>query len=261
MGYFGRKRDTAMPGYNRERLLSSFFDNVTFDQVCAVLDTHIANHIPGYMMSLNLDILIRADKDPEFRAALESADLILMDSAPLMKITHKQGIDCVEKLSGSDLMPRICEFAASKGYSCAIVGGMPGVPEKAAASLSAQYPGLLFKGAISPEYGFEKDSAKLQMLLSKVAGLNADVLFLCLGEPKSGLLVSRHLSELGVSFVFNVGAAVDFAAGNVDRAPKWMQDHSLEWFYRFVKEPRRLFKRYFTDSWHFLAMCFKRSAQ
>ena len=210
-----------MPGYNRERLLSSFFDNVTFDQVCAVLDTHIANHIPGYMMSLNLDILIRADKDPEFRAALESADLILMDSAPLMKITHKQGIDCVEKLSGSDLMPRICEFAASKGYSCAIVGGMPGVPEKAAASLSAQYPGLLFKGAISPEYGFEKDSAKLQMLLSKVAGLNADV----------------------------------------DRAPKWMQDHSLEWFYRFVKEPRRLFKRYFIDSWHFLAMCFKRSAQ
>lgn len=246
-----------MPGYNRERLLSSFFDNVTFDQVCDVLNAHVASHTPGYMMSLNLDILIRADKDPEFRAALEGADLILMDSAPLMKIAHKQGVDCVEKLSGSDLMPRICELAANKGYRCAIVGGMPGVPEKAAATLSAQYPGLVIKDAISPEYGFEKDPAQLQMLLSKIAGLNVDILFLCLGEPKSGLLVNRRLSEFGVSFVFNVGAAVDFAAGNVDRAPKWMQDHGMEWFYRFVKEPRRLFKRYFVDSWHFLSICRK----
>lgn len=246
-----------MPGYSRERLLSSFFDNVTFDQVCDVLDAHVTSHTPGYMMSLNLDILIRADKDSEFRAALEGADLILMDSAPLMKIAHRQGVDCIEKLSGSDLMPRICEFAANKGYSCVIVGGMPGVPEKAAAVLSTQYPGLVIKDTISPEYGFEKDSAKLQALLSRVAGLNADVLFLCLGEPKSGLLVNRHLCELGVSFVFNVGAAVDFAAGSVDRAPKWMQDHGLEWFYRFMKEPRRLFKRYFVDSWHFLSMCRK----
>lgn len=243
-----------MPGYNRERLLSSFFDNVTFDQVCEVLDEHVSNLTPGYMMSLNLDILIRADKDPEFRAALEGADLILMDSAPLMKIARKRSADCVEKLSGSDLMPRICEFAASKGYGCAIVGGMPGVPEKAAAALSAQFPGLIFKGSISPEYGFEKDAVKLQMLLSKVADLHADILFLCLGEPKSGLLVNRHLEEFGVPFVFNVGAAVDFAAGNVDRAPKWMQDHSLEWFYRFLKEPRRLFRRYFIDSWKFLGI-------
>lgn len=145
-----------MPGYNRERLLSSFFDNVTFDQVCEVLDEHVSNRTPGYMMSLNLDILIRADKDPEFRVALESADLILMDSAPLMKIAHKRGVDCVEKLSGSDLMPRICEFAASKGYSCAIVGGMPGVPEKAAAALSAQYPGLILKAPFLPNMDLRK---------------------------------------------------------------------------------------------------------
>lgn len=246
-----------MPGYNRERLLSSYFDNVTFDQVCDVLDRCVSSHVPGYMMSLNLDILIRAEKDPEFRAALEGADLILMDSAPLMKIAHKQGINCVDKLSGSDLMPCICEFAASQGYSCAIVGGMPGVPEKAAANLSYQYPGLVFKGAISPEYGFEKDPTKLQLYLSQVSALNADILFLCLGEPKSGLLANHHLNEFGVSFVFNVGAAVDFAAGNVSRAPKWMQDHCLEWFYRFLKEPKRLFRRYFVDSWKFLGIVLK----
>lgn len=242
-------------GNARVEFLSTVFDNITFNDVCRVLDEHAETRTAGYMMSLNLDIMIRADKDPVFASALEGADLVLMDSAPLIKVARKRGIECVEKLSGSDLMPRICEYAVKRGYSCAIAGGMPGVPEKAAANLAAKYPGLVFKGAISPEYGFEKDSAKLKATLDQIAALDADVLFLCLGEPKSGLLVHEHLCEMGHPFVFNVGAAVDFAAGNVERAPKWMQDHGLEWLYRFAKEPKRLFKRYFVDSWHFLAMC------
>ena len=244
-----------MAGCYREKLLSSFFDNVTFDQVCRVVDEHVGSHDPGYMMSLNLDIMIRADKDPVFADALVGADLILMDSAPLIKVASKRGIECVEKLSGSDLMPRICEHAARRGYTCAIVGGMPGVPEKAAEELAAQFPGLVFKKAISPEFGFEKNSESLNAVIGQIADLGADILFLCLGEPKSGLLVREHLGDMGVSFVFNVGAAVDFAAGNVNRAPKWMQDHGFEWLYRFLKEPKRLFKRYFIDSWHFVAIC------
>lgn len=244
-------------GYNRVELLSMPFDNVTFDQVCHVIDDYMARNTSGYMMSLNLDIMIRADKDPAFAAALKGADLVLMDSTPLMKVAHKRSIDCVEKLSGSDIMPRICEFAAGKGYTCAIVGGMPGVPEKAAAELSAQFPGLVFRGAISPDYGFERDPKKLAAVLADIAALKTDILFLCLGEPKSGLLVHEHLGEMSAGFVFNVGAAVDFAAGNVERAPEWMQSHGLEWLYRFAQEPKRLFKRYFVDSWHFLAMCKK----
>ena len=246
-------------GHNRVEFLSTVFDNVTFDDVCRVLDEHVEARESGYMMSLNLDILIRADKDPKFASALECANLVLMDSAPLIKVARKRGIECAEKLSGSDLMPRICEYAAKRGYTCAIVGGLPGVPEKAASVLAAKYPGLVFTGVISPDYGFERDSAMLKATLDKIAVLDADVLFLCLGEPKSGLLVHEHLGEIGYPFVFNVGAAVDFAAGNVDRAPKWMQDHSLEWLHRFVKEPKRLFKRYFVDSWHFLTIVRKHS--
>lgn len=241
-------------GRKRVEFLSTVFDNVTFGEVCHVLDEHVKTRSAGYMMSLNLDILIRADKDPAFASALESADLVLMDSAPLIKVARGRGVECVEKLSGSDLMPRICEYAVRRGYTCAIVGGMPGVPEKAAAELSAKYPGLVFKGVISPDYGFEKNLATLNAVLEQIAAFGADILFLCLGEPKSGLLAHDHLVEMGHSFVFNVGAAVDFAAGNVDRAPKWMQEHGLEWLYRFAKEPKRLFKRYFVDSWHFLTI-------
>ncbi len=246
-------------GFNRVKLLSAPFDNVTFDDVCRVLDRHVETHTAGYMMSLNLDIMIRADKDPAFADSLECADLVLMDSAPLIKVALRQGIECTEKLSGSDLMPRICGYAAEHGYTCAIVGGMPGVPEKAAATLAAKYPGLVFTGAVSPDYGFEKDPETLKATLNEIADFDADIVFLCLGEPKSGLLVHEHLDEMGHPFVFNVGAAVDFAAGNVERAPKWMQEHSLEWLYRFGKEPKRLFKRYFVDSWHFLSIVRKHS--
>ncbi len=246
---------------DRVPFLGTVFDNVAFADVCRVVDEHVAGRAPGYMMSLNLDILIRADKDAAFSAALDGADLVLMDSAPLIKVAAKRGVACKEKLSGSDLMPRVCEHAASKGYTCAIVGGMPGVPEKAAEELAKRYPGLTFAGALSPDYGFEKDAAKLAATLRQIADCDADIVFLCLGEPKSGLLVHEHLAEMGHPFVFNVGAAVDFAAGNVERAPKWMQDHSLEWLYRFGQEPKRLFKRYFVDSWHFLAIVHKHSGQ
>ena len=241
----------------RVQLLSAVIDNVDFAQVCDVVDDHVATGIPGYMMSLNLDIMIKADQSEDVSRALNGADLILMDSAPLIKVARRRGIEVKEKLSGSDLMPRICAYAAEKGYTCAIMGGMPGVPEEAARRLIERYPGLRFVGTYSPDYGFEKNPDTLKAALEIVSSFNADILFVCLGDPKSALLIDAHLSELGAEFVFDVGAAVDFAAGNVERAPKWMQDHSLEWLYRFGKEPKRLFKRYFVDSWHFLSICIR----
>lgn len=238
----------------RIRFFGSCFDNVSYDEVCEAVDRCVDSGKPGYMMSLNTDILIKADSDPAFKAALEGANLVLMDSTPLMKLAAKEGIQVKEKLSGSDLMPRICQFAADRGYKCGIFGGKPGVPEMAKAKLEERFPNLQVIGCMSPPFGFEKDAAKTKMVLGEVRDWGADIVFLCLGEPKSGLLVSRHLEEMGVSYVFNVGAAVDFAAGNMPRAPKWMQDAGLEWLYRFVKEPRRLFKRYFVDSWHIITI-------
>ena len=238
----------------RVAFLGAAYDNVDFGEMCADLAEHVASRVPAYMMSLNLDILIRADKDAAFHDALMGADLILMDSTPLMRAARRRGLEVKEKLSGSDLMPRICAFAAERGYSCYILGGMPGVPEQAAENLAAECPGLEVAGTLSPEYGFERDEAMTQEVIDAVAQAKPDILFLCLGEPKSGLFVSKHLAELGVPYTFNIGAAVDFAAGNVTRAPEWMQRAGLEWLYRFFQEPKRLFKRYFVDSWHYLAL-------
>ena len=151
-------------------------------------------------------------------------------------------------------MPRVCAEAAGRGWSVLFVGGAPGIPDRAAENLAAANPGLRVAGAVSPEYGFERDPEKLSRVASQVRSSGADVMFLCLGAPKSEKILHGHLGDFGIPFSLCVGAAVDFAAGNVKRAPSWMQRAGLEWLYRFSREPRRLFRRYFIDSWRFVSI-------
>ena len=233
--------------------LNCKYHNANFNDVVHVLEKHIATRSPGFMVSLNVNIAIRLDKDPDFRRAFEAADLVLMDSQPLVNIARRQGLPVKEKLSGSDLMPRICSVAASRGYSCFILGGVNNVPKEAARSLSTKFPGLAIEG-YSPSFGFEKRKESLEAVLTLLKEKHVDILFLCLGAPKSEKLIYSNLDRLNIPFTFNVGAAVDFAAGSITRAPERVQRIGLEWLYRFSQEPSRLFRRYFVDSWEFLGI-------
>lgn len=233
----------------RTPFLNCHFDNMSFDEVVEVIREHIRTREPGFMVSLNTDIAVRLDEDPAFMEAYQAADLALMDSQPLVWLAQANGLPKPERLTGSDLMPRLCEVAAKDGWSCFFCGGMDGVPQKAAKNLSERFPGLIVAGAYSPAYGFEKTEEGIRELVNMVGAANPDLLFFCLGTPKTEKILYPHLEELGVPFTLSVGAAVDFAAGNVRRAPRWIQKAGLEWMFRFCQEPKRLFKRYFVDSW------------
>ncbi|AEB07297.1 glycosyl transferase, WecB/TagA/CpsF family [Coriobacterium glomerans PW2] len=236
----------------RVAFLNTAFDNVSLSQVREIVADHVQTCVPGYMVSLNSDIDIALEHDREFKAAHNQATLVLMDSQPLFNLARRQGIPVKEKISGSDLMGPVCQWALEQCWSIYILGGMPGVPKKAAENLQKKYPGLKVVGTLSPDYGFERDPVKLSAVLKAVAVTTPDILFVSLGAPKSEKFVHENLYSFGSSFIFNVGAGVDFAAGKIKRAPRWMSDHSLEWLYRFFQEPRRLFKRYFIDSWKLL---------
>lgn len=234
---------------HRTRFLNCHFDNVSFAEAVDVVRSHVQSRVPGFMVSLNTDIAVRLEEDPDFVAAYNAADLALMDSMPLIRLAGLTGIKVKERLSGSDLMPRICEVAAREGWSCFFLGGKGDVPVIAARNLSHRFPGLTVCGTFSPEYGFEKTPSGIAEVVQTVRSANPDLLFICLGTPKSEKILYPHLQEFNVPFTFSVGAAIDFAAGTVKRAPLWVQRANLEWFYRFLQEPRRLFKRYFVDSW------------
>lgn len=175
-----------------------------------------------------------------------------MDSQPLIWLARLSGIDVRERLTGSDLLPRLCEVAAREGWSCYIAGGKPGIPEQAARNLKEKYEGLRIAGTLSPRYGFELDPHGIADVASTIRNAQPDILFFCLGTPKTEKILYPHLEEFGASFTLSVGAAVDFAAGSVHRAPRVVQLLGLEWLFRFLQEPTRLFRRYFIDSWQLL---------
>lgn len=243
-----------MTDTHRTPFLNCHIDNVNFTEAVDVIRDHVREHVPGFMVSLNTDIAIRLEDDTAFRMAYDAADLALMDSEPLMRLAMHNGIEVKEKLSGSDLMPRICEVAATEGWRCYFLGGREGVPQQAAANLKQSFPGLVIVGTFSPPFGFEKSAEGIADVAARVRASCPDILFICLGTPKSEKILHPHLSDFDVPFTLSVGAAIDFASGTVARAPVWMQKAGLEWLFRFSQEPRRLFKRYFIDSWKFLGI-------
>lgn len=237
---------------HRVRFLNSHIDNVSRTEALSTIKECLDGSIPGYMVSFNTDICVKLEHDEEFRKAHEDATLVLMDSQPLTNLARRWGIPIKEKLAGSDLMPIVCEWAASEGFTCYILGGMPGVPEQAASNLALRFPGLNIAGTLSPALDFEKSASALESTIAEVARAQPDILFVCFGAPKSEIFMHRNLDALHAGFCLAVGAAVDFEAGNMRRAPLWMRRIGMEWFYRFLQEPRRLFKRYFVDSWTLL---------
>lgn len=216
---------------------------------------------PSHVLFLNVDVMVKADKDPALREAIERSDLSLMDGKPPLKVAQKQGVPLPEKVSGSDFVPAVCAMAERDGLSVFILGGKEGVPEAARDNLALEHPNLKVVGTYSPKFGFEKNSAELEKINKMIGEAKPDILLACLSCPKQEIFVEGNRDSYSAPVSISCGATVDFLAGNVQRAPEWVSRAGIEWLYRFLKEPKRLFRRYFIDSWHFLAMCSRHSVK
>lgn len=232
-------------------------DNLTIPEAAAAAVELACGSEPSLMTTLNTDILRHYYEDPVFAGIFDDAALITLDGAPLYKLARRMGSPVCEKVSGPDLMPEVCRLAAECGLSCFILGGAEGVPEAAARTLSRRFPGLKFVGALSPVYGFASDKEVSRFVARQVRDASPNILFVCLGTPRSEMWWDRWGDEMGVPLSMSLGAAVDFMAGNVRRAPKWMSDAGLEWLWRASREPSRLVGRYARDA-VFLAKMLRR---
>ena len=212
---------------------------------------------PSHVLFLNVDVMVKADKNPALKNAIAHSDISLMDGKPPLKVARRRGIPLPEKVSGSDFVPDVCDMAEREGFSVFILGGKEGVPEAACSNLLAKHPGLNVSGAYSPKFGFEEDPAELTKINALLAEAKPDILLVCLSCPKQEIFVEGNKGTYEIPVSISCGATVDFLAGNVRRAPEWVSRAGFEWLYRFAKEPKRLFKRYFVDSWHFLVMTAK----
>lgn len=232
---------------DKQPLLNTYVNNVDMNETLLAIDKMISSGKKSYIVAVNVDVIMKIEDDSYMKQITDEADMVLVDGKPLIWIAkwHKHPVKA--KISGSDLVPLLCEKSAEKGYSIFIIGGKDGTAEKAKKNLERDYPGIKVVGTYAPPFGFESDVEELDKINKMISIAHPDLLIACFGCPKQEKWIYDNYKKYDAKVSICAGATVDFLAGNMNRAPKWMSEHGLEWFYRFTQEPKRMFKRYFID--------------
>lgn len=250
----------------RRPFMNFMIDDISFDTAIDRI-MEMAGEGKHYIVTPNADHIVKLQKDEQFLKIYEKADLVTADGMPLLWIADSLGNSLTEKISGADIMPAVCERAAKEKKSVFLLGGREGVAEKAAANLKKKYKGLIIAGTYAPPMGFdeelceedevEPEESDVEKAVRAVNKASPDILVVCMGAPKQEKFIAKHMDEMNFHVALPVGAAIDFAAGEYKRAPLWMRNAGLEWFYRFFQEPGRLFKRYFIDDMKIFILAWK----
>jgi len=235
------------------------FDPVTEDAAVAVVTSRARAGAGGFVLTPNASIL-RQLRSAEHAAVAARADLVLADGMPIIWASRITGTPLPARVTGSSLIWSLTEAAAREHLPVLLLGGDHGVAERGAQVLRAACPGLDVSWHYPP-FGFEADPGEHRAILDAVRAHDARIVFVGLGFPKQERLILRLRDELpGVWFVA-CGAALTFVAGDIARAPRWMQDRGVEWVHRLVHEPGRLARRYLVEDLPFALGMFTRAAR
>ena len=241
----------------RMKFLNTHVDNLTMEEAVERARQLILSKRNSYVVTPNVDHIVRIEHDPLFREIYEGADLVLTDGKPLIWMSRLMGMPIKEKISGSDYFPEVCKMAAKEGFSVFLLGAAEGVAKKAAINLMKKYKNLRIAGVYSPSYTFENNADEIAGIIRKINRTKPDILCIGLGSPKQEKFFYEYRDLLNVPLTLHIGATIDFEAGVIKRAPKWVSYVGLEWFYRLMKEPRRLYRRYLMDDMEIIPIFFK----
>jgi N-acetylglucosaminyldiphosphoundecaprenol N-acetyl-beta-D-mannosaminyltransferase len=230
-------------------LLGVAFDRVTLGEAVTCMERMIASGRPHHVVTANVDFLAQARRDPVLQRILLHAPLVLCDGTPLVWASRWFGNPLPERVAGADVVPELVRVAAERKYRVFFLGSTEAAGAEAVARLRQQFPRLIVSHYSPPFRSLaEMDHAGI---LRRIRAARPDLLFVAFGCPKAEKWISQHHAQLDVPVAMGIGATIDFLAGKVARAPRWMQRAGVEWVYRLAQEPRRLFKRYAHDLWFF----------
>ncbi len=220
-------------------------DDYSLDQVIEQIIAHAKSRkAPGYVVTPNAQHIVMLQNNDRFQQIYQQATLSVPDGVSLLWAAEFLGTPLQGRVNGTDLFEQLCQAAAEVGLKVFFLGGRPGAAEGAAQVLTTRHPKLQIAGTYCPPYGFEADPSERERIQAVVAAAAPDILFVGLGAPKQEYWIAEHYQQLGIPISIGIGVSFEFVAGTVQRAPKLLQKTGLEWAFRLVTEPKRLWKRY-----------------
>lgn len=211
----------------------------------------VEDRTPSYVCVTGVHGVMESQRDPSLTQIHNRSGLTVPDGVPLVWCCHYAGLRDARRVYGPDLMLAVLERAAERGWSCFFYGGAAGVPELLAERMSERFPGLRVAGAFSPPFRPLTDSEDADVV-RRIQGSGADLVWVGLSTPKQERWMAAHRDRLDAPVLLGVGAAFDFHTGRVRQAPPWMQQRGLEWLFRLLVEPRRLWRRYLSNNPRFV---------
>jgi N-acetylglucosaminyldiphosphoundecaprenol N-acetyl-beta-D-mannosaminyltransferase len=205
-----------------------------------------------YVVTPNVQHAVIFGENAELRRAYAQASLVIVDGAPLVFFSRLFGRPLPERVAGSDIVPALFRRAsAARPLSVYLLGGAPGVGERAGRAITRDYPHVRIAGIDSPPLGFERDAALERAVVERVNAARPDLLLVGLGCPKQELFCERNRLTADAAVALCIGGTIDFFAGEQPRAPEWMRSSGLEWIHRIASDPRRLAPRYASNALDF----------
>jgi len=211
---------------------------VTMEDTLDILDRFIRQGGPHHVITLDASMCVTAGEDSDLKRIIEKADLITPDSSGVLWACSRLGQPLTERVSGVEIVERLCSLSPQLGYKLFFFGAAPGIAESAAEKMRARYPGCQIVDTRDGFFKPEDESA----IVEQIRVANPDVLCVAMGIPKQEKFIDRHRTDLGIPVMIGVGGTFDVFSGTVKRAPMWMQRANLEWLYRLYKNPRKIGK-------------------
>lgn len=218
--------------------------NASFESCVGALEAMMLGEGPNLVFTPNVDHLRIVQEDPSAESAYRQASLLLPDGVPLLWAARWLGRPLISKLAGSDLFEPLIARCAQREIPIFLMGGFSGTAQEALGILERRHGPLCIAGFESPPLGYEKDETYSQGLAERIRRSGARFVIGCTGTPKTEIWLARWQPVIHAPLAVSFGAAIDFTTGRVKRAPRWMQRVGLEWLWRLLLEPRRMYKRY-----------------
>ena len=222
------------------RFLGVDIVNTTMDEAIDWIVRRVKSGLSSQLCFVNPDCLNIAFVNPEYRRVLEQADRILPDGVGIHLACRISGTSLVANVNGTDLFPRLCEKAAAEKLSLFLLGSAPGRAEDTARNMQIRFEGLRIAGTHPGYFAASEESA----LVEEINSSRADILLVGLGAPRQDVWIASNLSRLRPAVKIGVGGLFDFYSERISRAPQWMREIGMEWLWRLVLQPRRMWRRY-----------------